>query len=111
MIEVLPLSASRNLNQGHGHVFKRPDGLRMRCGGPRLCKDCARDLAELQSTKPLPADEVSARISEAVAAERERCAQLAEWHYPATQDEFGDALRAQADSIAAMIRNPRGNDK
>lgn len=30
-------------NSGHGHVWKRPDGVRMRCGGPGLCAECARD--------------------------------------------------------------------
>lgn len=30
-------------NIGHGHVFKREDGLLARCGGPSLCRDCARD--------------------------------------------------------------------
>lgn len=32
-------------NKGHGHVFPRPDGVRMRCGGPTLCKECAKDLS------------------------------------------------------------------
>lgn len=27
-------------NTGHGHVFKRPDGSVMRCGGPSLCGEC-----------------------------------------------------------------------
>lgn len=30
-------------NTGHGHVWGRPDGTRMRCGGPGLCSECARD--------------------------------------------------------------------
>lgn len=34
-----------NTNSGHGHVFPRPDGVRMRCGGPALCPECARDSA------------------------------------------------------------------
>ena len=33
-------------NSGHGHVWTRPDGIRARCGGPRLCKECARDYAQ-----------------------------------------------------------------
>lgn len=33
-------------NKGHGHVYKRPDGVQARCGGPRMCTECARDLAE-----------------------------------------------------------------
>jgi len=32
-------------NEGHGHVFPRPDGVRARCGGPRLCKACFADEA------------------------------------------------------------------
>lgn len=30
-------------NIGHGHVFLRADGNRMRCGGPGLCKHCKAD--------------------------------------------------------------------
>lgn len=37
------------LDQGHGHVFPRPDGSRARCGGPRICGLCARDLARKNS--------------------------------------------------------------
>jgi hypothetical protein len=32
-------------NTGHGHVWKRPDGVKMRCGGQRWCNDCAADFA------------------------------------------------------------------
>ncbi len=35
-------------NQGHGHVFPRADGVRMRCGGPRLCGECSKDQASLE---------------------------------------------------------------
>ncbi len=34
-------------NKGHGHVWDRPDGLKARCGGPVLCKECARDKAAM----------------------------------------------------------------
>ncbi len=27
-------------NSGHGNVWKRPDLMKIRCGGPRLCPDC-----------------------------------------------------------------------
>lgn len=30
-------------NEGHGHVWERPDGVKARCGGPGLCKICSRD--------------------------------------------------------------------
>ena len=32
-------------NSGHGHVWARPDGAKARCGGPKMCPQCARDLA------------------------------------------------------------------
>lgn len=44
-----PLNAV-GTNTGHGHVWKRPDGVRMRCGGPRMCAACAKDAALLAST-------------------------------------------------------------
>jgi len=40
-------------NTGHGHVWKRPDGLMVRCGGPSICTICARD--EKQPKPPIPA--------------------------------------------------------
>lgn len=33
----------RDLNEGCGHVYPRPDGHRMRCGGWRGCPRCASD--------------------------------------------------------------------
>jgi hypothetical protein len=35
-------------NVGHGHVFPRADGVRARCGGPFICRECARDAARKQ---------------------------------------------------------------
>lgn len=55
--QLKPLRAWRNRNEGHGHVFERPDGVRMRCGGYGLCPVCAKDLAQLQAawnTRPAP---------------------------------------------------------
>lgn len=34
-------------NTGHGHVRPRPDGIKMRCGGPKICTVCALELANL----------------------------------------------------------------
>lgn len=34
-------------NTGHGHVRLRPDGIYARCGGPALCRECAKDFAEV----------------------------------------------------------------
>jgi hypothetical protein len=30
-------------NEGHGHVYPRPDGVKARCGGPGICAACALD--------------------------------------------------------------------
>ena len=35
-----------NTNQGHGHVWPRPDGVKMRCGGPGLCRECSGDQSD-----------------------------------------------------------------
>lgn len=37
-------------NSGHGHVYPRADGVKVRCGGPALCVECARDQARKAST-------------------------------------------------------------
>lgn len=37
--------AGPGTNTGHGHVWKRPDGVVARCGGPAMCKECALDEA------------------------------------------------------------------
>lgn len=34
-------------NTGDGHAWPRPDGMQMRCGGPRHCVGCAIDAAML----------------------------------------------------------------
>lgn len=43
---VFPVKRMDPRNTGHGHVFKRPDGVVMRCGGPGLCKECALDFVK-----------------------------------------------------------------
>lgn len=42
-----PASVGERQNMGHGHVFPRPDGIRMRCGGPGICSECSKDKAAL----------------------------------------------------------------
>lgn len=44
-------------NTGHGHVFLRPDGVRARCGGPGLCKECSADQAR-SALERKPADDI-----------------------------------------------------
>ncbi len=39
---------SSNRNVGHGHVWERPDGMKARCGGPEMCRECADDASRLR---------------------------------------------------------------
>ena len=40
-------------NTGHGHVWKRPDGVRARCGGPGICRECAADDIQMKLKAPV----------------------------------------------------------
>lgn len=44
-------------NVGHGHVFPRADGVKMRCGGPGLCSECTADASRARAAlaQPSPA--------------------------------------------------------
>lgn len=41
-----------NENTGHGHVRPRPDGIRARCGGPGLCRECSQEMTQLNAAPP-----------------------------------------------------------
>lgn len=41
-------------NVGHGHVFPRADGVKMRCGGPGLCSECAADASRARAALAQP---------------------------------------------------------
>ena len=41
-------------NTGHGHVYRRPDGVKVRCGGPSICPECAKELAQLCTSLQTP---------------------------------------------------------
>lgn len=65
-----PAVEQAGTNVGHGHVFPRADGVKMRCGGPALCSECAADAyrARAALAQPSPAQaeaerpEVVARV-------------------------------------------------
>lgn len=44
--------AQQGDNVGHGHVYPRPDGVKARCGGPAICKECALDFARKNAEQP-----------------------------------------------------------
>jgi len=46
-IEDIVESEPNNPNSGHGHVRWRPDGVVAKCGGPMLCRICAKELADM----------------------------------------------------------------
>ena len=48
-------------NIGHGHVWSRPDGLKVRCGGPTICVVCAKDAASVATP---PASAVSEPLTD-----------------------------------------------
>lgn len=37
----------------HGHVVKNARGLKARCGGPAICRKCARELADVIANRAL----------------------------------------------------------
>jgi hypothetical protein len=49
----------------HGHVTPRPDGVKARCGGPALCSECAKELAQKPEAQPV---KVGARVAAAALA-------------------------------------------
>lgn len=54
-----PAVEQAGTNVGHGHVFPRADGVKMRCGGPGLCSECSADAARARAAlaQPSPAGE------------------------------------------------------
>ncbi|MBY9700566.1 hypothetical protein ISH39_03235 [Pseudomonas aeruginosa] len=63
-------------NVGHGHVFPRADGVKMRCGGPGLCSECTADAsharAVLAQPSPAQAEQATADDYEEVLADHRR---------------------------------------
>lgn len=80
-------------NTGHGHVWARPDGVKARCGGPGLCKECSREqvawnncLPEPKRFPPMPPiTEPTQPQADALAAEIKRLA-----------DDYADDFAVQA---------------
>ncbi|ENT5427294.1 hypothetical protein ACFFZV_004990 [Pseudomonas aeruginosa] len=59
-----PAVEQAGTNVGHGHVFPRADGVKMRCGGPALCSECAADAyrARAALAQPSPAQAEKAEV-------------------------------------------------
>lgn len=82
------------LNVGHGHVIPRPDGVRARCGGPGLCRECSQDMAR-QRTEGTVDVHVSGSVARVTIAADVR--------------KLAEALRAAAEE-AARVWPPRRPD-
>lgn len=95
-------------NAGHGHVRPRPDGNRMRCGGPRLCKVCAAEAASLTN----PAHLVRGLLAENEEAAREReetLRELSAWTHSLLEREVTamavtEDLQRKLGEVVATIR-------
>lgn len=79
------------LNVGHGHVAKRPDGVVARCGGPRICPECALDLARQQGRRDDRPIDHTAAIAEAAREYRDIVGRLADDASSAAYDAADDA--------------------
>jgi hypothetical protein len=98
-------AANGTNNQGHGHVYERPDGSRARCGGPRICGECAFDAARLlgeQTKKVEGLVEAHTRIADLEREVAEQRIRTEHWYRVAGNIEAErDSLRSQlADSQA-----------
>ena len=40
------LEKLKQATTGHGHVYPRIDGTKARCGGPSMCRECAKDFVK-----------------------------------------------------------------
>lgn len=59
-----PAVEQAGANVGHGHVFPRADGVKMRCGGPALCSECAADAYRARAALAHRAPEVCSECSD-----------------------------------------------
>ncbi|HFK1931059.1 hypothetical protein [Pseudomonas aeruginosa] len=65
-----PAVEQAGTNVGHGHVFPRADGVKMRCGGPALCSECAADAYRARAALAQPSPD--APYADGIAADLER---------------------------------------
>ncbi|HHZ7017615.1 hypothetical protein [Pseudomonas aeruginosa] len=59
-----PAVEQAGTNVGHGHVFPRADGVKMRCGGPALCSECAADAYRARAALAQPSPTTDSRPAE-----------------------------------------------
>lgn len=47
-------NTGRDPNSGHGWVYERPDGMKAKCGGPAICRECAAEAGTPLPDPPAP---------------------------------------------------------
>lgn len=68
-----PAVEQAGTNVGHGHVFPRADGVKMRCGGPALCSECAADAYRARAALAQPSPAQAEAEQPEIVAFRYRC--------------------------------------
>lgn len=93
-------------NQGHGHVFPRPDGIRAKCGGTEICLECrfTRD----RQLDGLPTHCICGGLYIKNLHGRAFCQYCAELHgqmllKPPTQDQRDQLLRELAVAVVSLL--------
>ncbi|HFJ9869130.1 hypothetical protein ACOANN_30490 [Pseudomonas aeruginosa] len=103
-----PAVEQAGANVGHGHVFPRADGVKMRCGGPALCSECAADAyrarAALAQPSPLQAEQPTADDYEEVLADHRRLVRELD---VLLNGEEGAAKQASLCDLVAQVRTLR----
>ncbi|WP_071556473.1 hypothetical protein [Pseudomonas aeruginosa] len=103
-----PAVEQAGANVGHGHVFPRADGVKMRCGGPALCSECAADAyrarAALAQPSPLQAEQPTADDYEEVLADHRRLVRELD---VLLNGEEGVAKQASLCDLVAQVRTLR----
>lgn len=100
-------------NTGHGHVWKRPDGVTARCGGPVLCLSCRAD-AKFYATPPrdvpdgwvlVPVEPTPEMVNAACAIKLRRLNELA-----SGKDGNGIEAGIREDYSAMLAAAPKENE-
>lgn len=90
-------------NKGHGHAWTRPDGMKARCGGPGMCKECARDAAMVAAVGPL--SKKTREEQEAAAKTAAMSADIAALAHPAAEKP---CVFAAIEALAQQAREDEG---
>jgi hypothetical protein len=89
-------------NTGHGHVRPRPDGVRVRCGGPGMCNECSIERAVVRARA-----EAEARLRDCGRSRcggPGRCAECTVLRARAKRQGFEGRSRATLSRVVELVR-------